>query len=72
VTNGEVPRERITAIISQNGNAYEEGLSEGWNPIRAQRQDPSQANREALRAYLAPESMAVSRCGHVFGLLRGE
>jgi pimeloyl-ACP methyl ester carboxylesterase len=26
--------ERITAIISQNGNAYEEGLSEGWNPIR--------------------------------------
>jgi pimeloyl-ACP methyl ester carboxylesterase len=27
--------ERITAIISQNGNAYEEGLSEGWNPIRA-------------------------------------
>src|SRR4029077_12575586 len=24
--------ERITAIISQNGNAYEEGLSEGWNP----------------------------------------
>ena len=27
--------ERITAIISQNGNAYEEGLSDGWNPIRA-------------------------------------
>ncbi len=27
--------ERITGIISQNGNAYEEGLSEGWNPIRA-------------------------------------
>ena len=26
--------ERITAIISQNGNAYEEGLSDGWNPIR--------------------------------------
>ena len=37
--------ERITAIISQNGNAYEEGLSEGWNPIRAYWQDPSQANR---------------------------
>ena len=32
--------ERITAIISQNGNAYEEGLSEGWNPIRAYWQDP--------------------------------
>jgi pimeloyl-ACP methyl ester carboxylesterase len=26
--------ERIAAIISQNGNAYEEGLSDGWNPIR--------------------------------------
>lgn len=48
--------ERITAIISQNGNAYEEGLSEGWNPIRAYWQDPSQANRDALRAFLAPEA----------------
>jgi pimeloyl-ACP methyl ester carboxylesterase len=48
--------ERITAIISQNGNAYEEGLSEGWNPIRAYWQDPSPANREALRAFLKPES----------------
>src|SRR5262245_10006805 len=41
--------ERIAAIISQNGNAYEEGLSEGWNPIRAYWQDPSAANRQALR-----------------------
>ena len=48
--------ERITAIISQNGNAYEEGLSDGWNPIRAYWQSPSQANRDALRAFLAPES----------------
>jgi pimeloyl-ACP methyl ester carboxylesterase len=48
--------ERITAIISQNGNAYEEGLSEGWNPIRAYWQDPSPANREALRAFLKPET----------------
>src|SRR5215813_2351864 len=48
--------ERITAIISQNGNAYEEGLSEGWNPIRAYWQDPSQANRNALRAFLTPET----------------
>jgi pimeloyl-ACP methyl ester carboxylesterase len=48
--------ERITAIISQNGNAYEEGLSEGWNPIRAYWQEPSQANRDALRAFLAPET----------------
>src|SRR5271163_1736968 len=48
--------ERITAIISQNGNAYEEGLSDGWNPIRAYWQDPSAANRKALRAFLAPET----------------
>ncbi len=48
--------ERITAIISQNGNAYEEGLSDGWNPIRAYWQDPSEANRDALRAFLAPET----------------
>ncbi|MGX9424025.1 alpha/beta fold hydrolase [Bradyrhizobium sp. LeoA1S1] len=47
---------RITAIISQNGNAYEEGLSEGWNPIQAYWRDPSQANRNALRSFLAPEA----------------
>ncbi len=49
--------ERITAIISQNGNAYEEGLSDGWNPIRAYWQNPSDGNRQALRAFLAPESV---------------
>ena len=48
--------ERITAIISQNGNAYEEGLSDGWNPIRAYWQDASEKNREALRALLKPET----------------
>lgn len=48
--------ERITALISQNGNAYEEGLSEGWNPIRAYWQDASQANREALRQFLSPQT----------------
>src|SRR5262245_7193445 len=46
--------QRVTAIVSQNGNAYEEGLSDGWNPIRAYWQDASQANREALRTFLAP------------------
>ncbi|MBV8567731.1 MAG: alpha/beta hydrolase [Methylobacteriaceae bacterium] len=48
--------DRITAIVSQNGNAYEEGLSDGWNPIRAYWQDASVANREALRAFLKPEA----------------
>ena len=48
--------ERITAIVSQNGNAYEEGLSDGWNPIQAYWQDASPANRDALRSFLAPEA----------------
>jgi pimeloyl-ACP methyl ester carboxylesterase len=48
--------ERITGIISQNGNAYEEGLSDGWSPIRAYWQDASQVNRKALRAFLTPET----------------
>jgi pimeloyl-ACP methyl ester carboxylesterase len=46
--------DRITAIVSQNGNAYEEGLSQGWNPIRAYWKDASDANRAALRSFLAP------------------
>jgi pimeloyl-ACP methyl ester carboxylesterase len=48
--------ERVTAIISQNGNAYAEGLSDGWQPIRAYWEDPSRAKRDALRAFLAPET----------------
>ena len=48
--------ERIAAIISQNGNAYEEGLSDGWNPIRAYWKEASPANREALRALLTHET----------------
>jgi pimeloyl-ACP methyl ester carboxylesterase len=48
--------ERISAIISQNGNAYEEGLSEGWNPIQKYWKDPSASNRAALRDFLKPEA----------------
>jgi pimeloyl-ACP methyl ester carboxylesterase len=48
--------DRISAIISQNGNAYEEGLSEGWSPLRAYWRDPSPANRDALRVILKPET----------------
>ncbi|MET3710305.1 pimeloyl-ACP methyl ester carboxylesterase [Sphingomonas trueperi] len=49
--------ERITAIVSQNGNAYEEGLSTGWNPIQRYWRDPSTENREALRELLTPASI---------------
>jgi pimeloyl-ACP methyl ester carboxylesterase len=48
--------ERVTAIISQNGNAYEEGLSDGWNPIQAYWREPSAANRMALREFLTPDA----------------
>jgi len=48
--------ERITAIISQNGSAYVEGLSDGWDPIRAYWKNPANENREALRAFLSPQT----------------
>ena len=48
--------ERIDAIISQNGNAYEEGLSDGWNPIQAYWKDPTPANRDAIRMLLDPQT----------------
>ena len=48
--------DRVTAIITQNGNAYEVGLSDGWNPIRSYWENPSEANRQALRAFLTPET----------------
>jgi pimeloyl-ACP methyl ester carboxylesterase len=49
--------ERITAIITQNGNAYEEGLSSGWNPIQKYWREPTPANRAALREFLTPSSV---------------
>jgi pimeloyl-ACP methyl ester carboxylesterase len=48
--------ERITAIVSQNGNAYEEGLSQGWNPIQKYWKEPTPVNRAALRDFLTPEA----------------
>ncbi|GAA1267296.1 MULTISPECIES: alpha/beta fold hydrolase [Streptomyces] len=48
--------ERISAIVSQNGNAYEDGLSEAWNPVQAYWKEPSAANREAIRMLVQPET----------------
>jgi pimeloyl-ACP methyl ester carboxylesterase len=48
--------ERITAIVSQNGNTYLEGVSEAFAPVQAYWNDPSDANRNALRGFLAPET----------------
>ncbi|HTK40696.1 MAG TPA: alpha/beta hydrolase [Gemmatimonadales bacterium] len=47
---------RIVAIISQNGNAYEEGLSEGWNPIQRYWKESTPEHRRALREFLKPEA----------------
>ena len=57
--------ERITAIISQNGNAYEEGLSQGWNPVQKYWKDPTSANRAALRDFLTPEA---TKSQYVYGV----
>ncbi len=46
--------ERITAIISQNGNAYEEGLSSNFDRMKKAWAEPTEANRAALRASLTP------------------
>jgi pimeloyl-ACP methyl ester carboxylesterase len=43
--------QKITAIVSQNGNAYEEGLSAGWADMRRAWADPTPENREALRRF---------------------
>jgi pimeloyl-ACP methyl ester carboxylesterase len=48
--------DRITAIITQNGNAYTEGLSDSWAPVQAYWKDPSPANREAVATMLQPET----------------
>ena len=46
--------ERITAIVSQNGNAYLDGVSPAFAPVQAYWADPTDANRNALRGFLAP------------------
>jgi pimeloyl-ACP methyl ester carboxylesterase len=48
--------EKITGIVSQNGNAYEEGLSSEWNPIQKYWKEPSQANRLALKDFVSKEA----------------
>jgi len=48
--------ERVMAVISQNGNAYQEGLSQGWNPIQKYWKEPTAENRSALRDFLKPEA----------------
>ena len=49
--------ERITAIVTQNGNAYLEGFSDQWGDWQNYWRDPSEANREACRASLSADTI---------------
>jgi pimeloyl-ACP methyl ester carboxylesterase len=48
--------ERAAAIISQNGNAYLDGLSPAWEPIQAYWREPTPTHRAALKGFLTPEA----------------
>jgi pimeloyl-ACP methyl ester carboxylesterase len=56
--------ERVTAIVTQNGNAYAEGLSDAWAPWRAYWASPTPENREACRASLTPETIRTVQYLH--------
>lgn len=56
--------ERVTAIVTQNGNAYAEGLSDAWGPWRAYWADPTPENREACRASLTPDAVRDGQYRH--------
>lgn len=57
--------ERISAIVSQNGNAYEAGLGDAWAPIQRYWREPTPQNREAVRKELGPEGI---RFQYVYGV----
>ncbi|AGW94697.1 MULTISPECIES: alpha/beta fold hydrolase [Cupriavidus] len=61
--------ERVSAVISQNGNAYLEGLGDAWDPIRRYWQEPTQANREALHDVL---TLAGTRWQYEHGVANPE
>jgi pimeloyl-ACP methyl ester carboxylesterase len=60
--------QKVIGLIVQNGNAYEEGLSGEWEPLRAYWREPTSANREKLRGWLTPDGI---RLQYVAGLPEG-
>jgi pimeloyl-ACP methyl ester carboxylesterase len=61
--------ERIAALISQNGNAYVEGLSKDWAPVQAYWENPTHENREALRKL---QSLETTRWQYYHGVTNPE
>ncbi|MES2112581.1 MAG: alpha/beta hydrolase [Bacteroidota bacterium] len=57
--------DKITGIISQNGNAYTEGLSKEWTPLQKYWKEPTDENREALREFM---SIHVTRFQYEHGV----
>lgn len=55
--------QQISAIVTQNGNAYEEGLGDAWSPIQRYWRDPSAENRNALRGILTLEGIKEQYLG---------
>ena len=49
--------QRVESLIVQNGNAYDEGLREFWDPIRTYWNDPSPANAEPLAEFISPDGV---------------
>jgi len=54
--------ERITAIVTQNGNTYLEGVSEAFAPVQVYWKEPTQANRDALRGFMDVVPVHPRRC----------
>jgi pimeloyl-ACP methyl ester carboxylesterase len=57
--------ERVSALIVQNGNAYEEGLSGAWDPLKAYWRNPSRESREQLRGWLTADGIRQQYVGGV-------
>jgi pimeloyl-ACP methyl ester carboxylesterase len=62
--------ERVTPIISQNGNAYEEGLGDAWGPIRRYWSSPTAENREVLRQNIL--TLEATRWQYTHGIANPE
>jgi pimeloyl-ACP methyl ester carboxylesterase len=62
--------DRVSGLIVQNGNAYEEGLKEFWDPIKAYWSDHSEAHRKALNVLVTPETTKFQYTDGVSDLTR--